>query len=373
METVKVREQDSSKRRTPSISHKLLLTFLVPGKEKQFYSVPHLEPHKGLPMAEALDRYIPFLSRVGPQEFHNMETGEILSVDEAAERYSDAFPELIPSTPEEPWFTELKKKVSVHLIDTDRLAPLIHRESKDRSRRHLAEGRLSVMRFSNDIARRIQACLAESAALTQALDRTFPARLVQQGVPPQCQPMKSVISFPSLRSSNQLKAVGLLDKADDMQFQVPAQMDESTKGVLAVYVQDVEKKLGVFDDLAARIKLFQRLVNDKFLFKQLSIDRDRGFVFFASDGTHLSPSDLSSGEQHELVLLYELLFRVQSNSLIMIDEPELSLHVAWQEQFLKDFQAITRLTSFDVLIATHSPQIIHQRWDLTVELSGPQE
>ena len=34
---------------------------------------------------------------------------------------------------------------------------------------------------------------------------------------------------------------------------------------------------------------------------------------------------------------------------------------------------MTRLSSFDVLIATHSPQIISDRWDLTVELMDTDE
>jgi predicted ATP-binding protein involved in virulence len=72
------------------------------------------------------------------------------------------------------------------------------------------------------------------------------------------------------------------------------------------------------------------------------------------------------------VLLYQLLFKVKPNSLILIDEPELSLHVAWQKQFLRDLQEITKLASFDILLATHSPQIIHDRWDLTVELKEPE-
>ncbi|MDF5732730.1 MAG: AAA family ATPase [Rhizonema sp. PD38] len=80
---------------------------------------------------------------------------------------------------------------------------------------------------------------------------------------------------------------------------------------------------------------------------------------------------MSSGEQHELVLLYELLFKVQPDSLVLIDEPELSLHVGWQIQFLKDLQEITGLAYLDILMATHSPDIIQDRWDLTVELKGP--
>ena len=74
---------------------------------------------------------------------------------------------------------------------------------------------------------------------------------------------------------------------------------------------------------------------------------------------------LSSGEQHEIVLLFELLFETKPNSLILIDEPELSLHVAWQREMLKDLQEIADLSDFRAILATHSPQIINDRWDLT--------
>ena len=102
----------------------------------------------------------------------------------------------------------------------------------------------------------------------------------------------------------------------------------------------------------------------------MSISKKEGFIFKTSDEQDISPTDLSSGEQHELVLNYELLFKVDPDSLILIDEPELSLHVIWQQQFLKDLQEIIKLAGFDVLLATHAPDIIHDRWDLTVELGG---
>jgi predicted ATP-binding protein involved in virulence len=111
----------------------------------------------------------------------------------------------------------------------------------------------------------------------------------------------------------------------------------------------------------------------------MNFNKEKGFVLKTlyhpaiANGKSLSPTDLSSGEQHELVLLYELLFKVQPNSLVLIDEPELSLHVGWQSQFLQDLQEITKLADLDILMATHSPDIIQDRWDLTVELKGPEK
>ena len=103
----------------------------------------------------------------------------------------------------------------------------------------------------------------------------------------------------------------------------------------------------------------------------MTISRNTGFVFTNAEGTVLSATDLSSGEQHELVLFYELLFKVAPGSLVLIDEPEISLHVVWQEHFLKDVQDVTRLSDIDVIVATHSPDVIDGHRDLLVELEGP--
>ena len=271
------------------------------------------------------------------------------------------------------WFTQLRDSITVRLIDTERLRSIRHIDLRRRSRK-ADSTELAVKRYAADLGATIQKKLAESAALSQSLDRTFPARLVQQGV-------ISNVSDEDIRSQladlenkrSRLSTAGLLDKDDDMNFQIaPESIDEHTKQVLTVYAQDVRSKLNIFDDISAKIELFGELVNNRFLYKDVSISKQEGFIFTGADGTQLAPADLSSGEQQEIVLLYELLFKVDEDSLILIDEPELSLHVAWQEQFLTDLHKITTLSPFDVLIATHSPQIIHDRWDLTIELTGPE-
>ena len=128
-----------------------------------------------------------------------------------------------------------------------------------------------------------------------------------------------------------------------------------------------------FRENTEKIELLIKIINSRFVQKRLDISRQGGFIFTTSQGRTLQPDQLSSGEKHVIVLYYELLFKVRPDSLILIDEPELSLHIVWQQQFLRDLQAIIGLSGFDTLIATHSPQIIHDRWDLAVELKGPGE
>ena len=137
-------------------------------------------------------------------------------------------------------------------------------------------------------------------------------------------------------------------------------------------MRDVQEKLKVFDDIAHRIGSLMDIVNDRFKYKHLRIDRMRGFrVLSDQDEASIQIEDLSSGEQHELVVLYELLFRAPKNGLVLVDEPEISLHVAWQSRFLSDLIGILRLTDAYAIVATHSPVIIGTRQDLTVELKGP--
>jgi len=137
---------------------------------------------------------------------------------------------------------------------------------------------------------------------------------------------------------------------------------------MSLYVQDTSEKLEVLADLARRIHLLLDNVNRKFQHKRIRIDREAGLVAEREDRTPLKLEALSSGEQHELVLHYDLLFRVRPNTLVLIDEPELSLHVAWQKRFLPDLLEVIATAQFDVLIATHSPYIVGERSDLMIGL-----
>lgn len=222
----------------------------------------------------------------------------------------------------------------------------------------------------------------EYGTISQSLDRTFPVRVVKQ------QPSQDLSDEQLREQLNKLEEtrsrlieVGLLDRDENSEFQIqPQDIDESTKNALSVYVEDVEKKLSVFDEIASKLELLRKIINQKFSYsyKEIKFSKEKGFGFkthynLSSNSNSLSPTDLSSGEQHELVLIYELLFKVEPDSLVLIDEPELSLHVGWQVQFLKDLQEITKLADLDIFMATHSPDIIQDRWDLTVELKGPEK
>jgi predicted ATP-binding protein involved in virulence len=170
----------------------------------------------------------------------------------------------------------------------------------------------------------------------------------------------------------ELKAVGLLENTEEENFEIADDLEAVPKAVLSVNLQDMKTKLKVFDDLYTKLATFLDILNERRLsYKKIVISEKEGFTFVNDNHTTLQATDLSSGEQHELILLYLLLFRVSENSLILIDEPEISLHISWQKDFIEDMKDIIKLRNFDILVATHSPAIVNGQWDeLTINLNG---
>lgn len=77
--------------------------------------------------------------------------------------------------------------------------------------------------------------------------------------------------------------------------------------------------------------------------------------------------NLSSGEEQLLVLFSYVAFSEEKDKIFIIDEPELSLHIKWQEDFLEQLNNITP-ASTQLIFATHSPILANKRKDKTIVL-----
>jgi predicted ATP-binding protein involved in virulence len=317
-----------------------------------------------------IDDFIPDLDRVGSEKWLYTPTKEILYLEDIYERFGEYLPKQFQKEYPD-WLKKIRDSINVRFIESQRLLDISNSAKIGRTiRRPMTL--YSVASYSEDLAENIQTKLAEYGQLSQTLDRTFPARVVQKKASLTDDELREKIDQLE-RERNQLISAGLLKKDEDSNFQVRDSIDDSTRKLLSVYIDDVETKLNVFNDIYPKVELFKNIINKKYSFKSVTIDQSKGFIFTTQEGEVLSPTDLSSGEQHELVILYELLFKVKPNTLILIDEPEMSLHISWQQEFLKDLQEITKLSGLDILMATHSPDIINDRWDLTVELEKPKQ
>jgi predicted ATPase len=354
----------------------LVFRLKMPGRDPEEFKLPFSPLREGLRIPlELIERHIEDLERVGHDTWVHVHTGRKLQLEDIIELYG----EFLPIGPQQKrkvpaWLTQLPNEFDVRLIEAQRLLSFADTPRARRAESFRFEP--AVSSYSKELAAKIQEVQAQYGTFSQQLDSSFPMRAIQFKPPASIDAAEVTNKLQELEGNRQrIIAAGLLaPQAQAAAIFGPQQtqtVEEPIKGILALLAQDIEKKLSVFDEITAKVELFKELVNKRFSYKQLDVRGETGFRFQTSTGLQLLPTDLSSGEQHELVLLYELLFKTKPNALILIDEPELSLHVAWQVQFLKDLARVIKLSSFDVLLATHSPQIIDTRWDLTVELKGP--
>ena len=319
-----------------------------------------------------LERYLPF-DRIAPDNWHDLRTDRIFSTDEIIDLYADQLPKSLDTnllkSPE--WLKDISSCVNAHLVEAQRLLYIENRELHRPSRKLLATPPSVVEKDASDLAERIRQLLQQYANESQKLDETFPKRIlkIRDGKVSDENEIQDNLQDLTKKRDN-LVSVGLLDAAVSEPIK-PSDVfqEENIRRILEIYAEDTRKKLGIFDETYKKIRLFKQILDDRFSFKTIEFDARKGIRAVDKDNEQTIPlPDLSSGEQHELVLIYELLFKVEEGSIILIDEPELSLHVVWQRNFIADLQKIQELKRLKVVIATHSPQIIHDKWNLVQEL-----
>jgi len=74
--------------------------------------------------------------------------------------------------------------------------------------------------------------------------------------------------------------------------------------------------------------------------------------------TYYSIESASSGENHFLFTMINVLSNVKENSIILIDEPEISLHPNWQYNYISLLKKISLYSTCHFVIATHSHFIV---------------
>ena len=162
-----------------------------------------------------------------------------------------------------------------------------------------------------------------------------------------------------------VKATALFDKIKELaslgltnRQTLPAFNHKNAK-VLDVYLTLMAEKLRFYDDLLPLIQLFSKNVKQKhFADKSIRLSPQHGLRIESDNGDILDPDLLSTGEQNQIVLLYDLIFKTPYGSILLIDEPESSLHVAWQNDFVDDMQLIAKMKGLQIVVATHSPIIV---------------
>jgi len=102
---------------------------------------------------------------------------------------------------------------------------------------------------------------------------------------------------------------------------------------------------GIFNILELDVKL-----------KGFSKDEKTMPIFENSAGEKFDINDLSSGEKQLFLRTLSIKMLEPNNSIILIDEPELSLHPKWQQRIIEVYKKIGE--NNQIIVATHSPHIL---------------
>lgn len=327
--------------------------------------------HADVRIRHMIRNFIPnSIEQIGPDKWLNLSTGMFYSSIDLVKNYSEFFPkDLIEdlqfnSVPE--WFHTLIKSLNVKLVETQRLLTKNNSDEK--------EYKNTVLQYSNELKEIIKIKAIEATNLSTKLDRTYTNRLIHKIT--STNKIQNAVILKSLKDLDIKRTflikVGLLEPDDEAVLPINLTQNysnETLRDVLEIHIDDSNEKLSVYYDLSQKLNTLIDIINKRFNYKIFSINKTEGFVFKSTKTNNKIPlTNLSSGEQHELVLFYELLFNTPENSLILIDEPEISLHIKWQNEFINDLKEIGKLINMKAIIATHSPDIINNNWDLTIEL-----
>ena len=336
--------------------NKCILSFSTTKKDTKPYLIDSTQLYPKLP---------PHIVRINDDKWYNRRSHMIMSKEYIADRYPIAFQ---PTFPE--WMSNQFNRNHVRLINTQRL--FINNSSND-----LKNG-LAVELYSEQLSKQMQEVMSRASFTTADLDRTFPKRLVKLlKAHKKFNPSKIISDLTDLETKRKkLSEVGLLKTIDAETIGVE-ELDEKDTTMLTVmhqYVQDSQQKLKQYDRLYNRISLFSKIIDFHFKRKIMRADSSEGFVVYSIipgekvEKKEIPLKKLSSGEQNELVLFYELLFKCDDKDLILIDEPEISLHLEWLQTMVNDLRSIVKENKSSLLIATHSPDFIGENYDLVQNL-----
>lgn len=313
------------------------------------------------------------IQRIDFDRFIDQGTRRFYSTQELIQVFAD-YPGVSEESCEDcpDWLKDLINMCDLRLIETQRLQRHLRSRDDDHPRYRRVQDEYNSQKTvewcAADMRERLTKHFSLFAEKSQELDQSFAIRVIETKMTSRIGVTE--IDFNTLRSrydllttkQQELVEARIIGKSLMPKFKERHISDDEFR-VLDIYVSDMEEKLDVFNDIFPRAKFFLTTMNSQLEGKNLRLDsKDKGIIIELKDGKSIPLTSLSSGEQHLLVLFYEVIFaQEKSTSLLMIDEPEISLHVSWQYKFVELLEKAASLSNCCAVIATHSPQIVEGR------------
>ena len=80
-----------------------------------------------------------------------------------------------------------------------------------------------------------------------------------------------------------------------------------------------------------------------------------------TEGTYVRLEQLSSGEKQILLILTSVFLQEEKPTILLMDEPEISLHISWQDRLISLIRELN--PNCQLIVTTHSPNIFASGWE----------
>jgi predicted ATP-dependent endonuclease of OLD family len=228
------------------------------------------------------------------------------------------------------------------------------------------DGHISVVEsFSTALAQRMTTTLSEYATESRQQERVLPSQIVRamlKGAETSDQELAADVD--RLRAdvrqlADSLTRVGLFQEdVPEPQFDDYPRDNPSIMLAIREVYRVTLHRLQQLTELRSDLDLFARFLNARLSGKRIELNPRTGIDVVLSTDEIIRPSQLSSGEQQLLAVAYELLFGTDDHSVVLLDEPELSLHVAWLQGLLSALLEMGENRSLQFILATHSSNLL---------------
>lgn len=125
-----------------------------------------------------------------------------------------------------------------------------------------------------------------------------------------------------------------------------------------LYKEKNEIRKSVYSNLTT----CQEIIDSLFKDTKKNIDffsSEKGEIRIHTDEQQIDITQLSSGEKQLLIILLTVLLRENGPYILLMDEPEISLHLEWQTTFIDNLRKLN--SSIQIVIATHNPLLVLNR------------
>lgn len=154
-------------------------------------------------------------------------------------------------------------------------------------------------------------------------------------------------------------------KLEDLEKEYAYYLSDLAKEISSKVIKDGNIDKADLDAIYRQRENFLSIINDAFSDTNKVLDTSKSRLEFKlNNGKLLNTMNLSSGEKQFLIIMLTVLLEKEQEYILLMDEPEISMHFGWQRNLLLNIQKLN--PNSQIILVTHSPALIMDGWEQLV-------